>query len=208
MFKVGYYDDENRQYDSYRKDFALHKIELIRIENIFLKSEIRDFILENKFDAIIIDFCLDKFTKLDFKDGNELTRYLNTEILDFPTIILTSYAKQSREEKLVSNTLIFDRNVLASDTDGIEYTEFINLILNSIEVFRKRMLVNKEEFEELFAKKKKNSISSFEEDRLMQIYRNLFSYELIDEINPELLRRSLEKKMDDILVELRKITGE
>ena len=59
-YRIGYFDDEDREYENYKVDLEYHKIELIKIVNISTKEQLRDLILNEKLDAIIIDYDLSK----------------------------------------------------------------------------------------------------------------------------------------------------
>lgn len=209
MYKIGYFDDENREYDNYKIDLKCHGIDLIKVKDVITKSQLRDFILDEKLDAIIIDYDLSKFHNVDLTDGNELIRYLNVEIPDFPSIILTSFAEDSRNENTVINALILDRDVMTSDVDGEDYSKFIETITNLINVFKKRLQLNLDEYKILIAKRQNQLLlSPIEEQRLITLYNILYSYDLIDEINPHLLTSSLGEKLDRVLESIKKLAEE
>lgn len=209
MYRIGYFDDENREYDNYKVDFEYYNIDLIKVSDIKTKSELREYILNEKLDGIIIDYDLSKIHSDELIDGNALVRYLNIEIPDFPSIILTSFAADSRNENTVINALILDRDIMTNDVDGAEYTNFINTIINLIMVFKKRLSLNVEEYQTLISKRKSNKmLTPIEEQRLINLYKILYSYDLIDEINPLLLTPSLGQKLDKVLESIKKITEE
>lgn len=208
-YRIGYFDDENREYDNYKVDFEYHNIDLIKVSDIKTKSELREYILNEKLDGIIIDYDLSKIHSDELIDGNALVRYLNIEIPDFPSIILTSFAADSRNENTVINALILDRDIMTNDVDGAEYTNFIKTIINLIMVFKKRLSLNVEEYQTLISKRKSNKmLTPIEEQRLINLYKILYSYDLIDEINPLLLTPSLGQKLDKVLESIKKITEE
>lgn len=206
-YRVGYLDDENREYDNYKVDFEYHKIELVKVSDIETKAQLRDFILNEKLDAIIIDYDLSKIHHDELVDGNALVRYLNIEIPDFPSIILTSFAADSRNDNTVIHALILDRDIMTNDVDGEEYSNFIKTIVNLITVFHKRLSLNADEYQTLISKRKSNEgLTSIEEQRLINLYKILFAYDLIDEINPLLLTPSLGEKLDKVLESIKKLT--
>ena len=47
-----------------------------------------------------------------------------------------------------------------------------------------------------------------EEQRLINLYKILFAYDMIDEINPLLLTPSLGEKLDKVLDSIKKLTEE
>ena len=96
-YRIGYFDDENREYDNYKVDFEYHNIELVKVSDIETKAQLREYILSEKLDAIIIDYDLSKIHHEELVDGNSLVRYLNIEIPDFPSIILTSFSVSRTE---------------------------------------------------------------------------------------------------------------
>lgn len=208
MYSIGYLDDEDLEYDNYRVDLLNHNMNLIKIQDIKTKTDLRNLILSLKLDCLIIDYNLNKFRQKEIQDGNELVRYINSEIPDFPCIILTSYPEESKDEKTVINSFILDRDVLTNDTDGVEYKELVDKITNNIEVYKKRLTLNKEEFENLMKRRHVNDLSIAEEDRLISLYKILYSYNMVDEINPELLRKDLQVKMNSVISKLKELLGE
>ncbi len=107
-------------------------------------------------------------------DGNAIVRYLNIEIPDFPSIILTSFADDSRNEKTVINPLILERDIMTKDVDGEDFLKFIKIIENMIMVFQKRLSLNVEEYQALISRRKNNDdLTPYEEQRLMSLYRVL-----------------------------------
>ena len=209
MYRIGYLDDENREYDNYRVDFEYHDIELVKVSDIETKAQLREYILSEKLDAIIIDYDLSKIHHEELVDGNSLVRYLNIEIPDFPSIILTSFAADSRNENTVINALILDRDIMTNDVDGPEYADFIKTIVNLITVFHKRLSLNVDEYQSLiFKRNNRERLTPIEEQRLINLYKILFAYDLIDEINPMLLTPSLGEKLDKVLDSIKKLTEE
>lgn len=209
MYRIGYFDDENREYDNYRVDFEYHNIELVKVSDIETKSQLREYILSEKLDAIIIDYDLSKIHHEELVDGNSLVRYLNIEIPDFPSIILTSFAADSRNENTVINALILDRDIMTNDVDGPEYADFIKTLVNLITVFHKRLSLNVDEYQSLiFKRNNRETLTPIEEQRLINLYKILFAYDLIDEINPALLTPSLGEKLDKVLDSIKKLTEE
>ncbi|MBE6673596.1 MAG: hypothetical protein E7596_00650 [Ruminococcaceae bacterium] len=207
MYRIGYLDDENREYENYKVDFAFHEIDLIKITGIETKAQLRDYILGEKLDAIIIDYDLSKNHNEELIDGNSLVRYLNIEIPDFPSVILTSFAADSRNDNTVMHALILDRNIMTNDVDGPEYSNFIKTIENLITVFKKRMELNVQEYQTLILRRKNyNDLTPVEEQRLISLYKLLYSYDLIDEINPSLLTPALSEKLDKVLNSIKKLT--
>lgn len=98
---------------------------------------------------------------------------------------------------------------MTNDVDGPEYLEFIKTIVNLITVFHKRLSLNVEEYQTLICKRNNSeSLTPIEEQRLIQLYKVLFKYDLIDEINPMLLTPSLGEKLDKVLDSIKKLTEE
>ena len=132
---------------------------------------------------------------------------VNIEIPDFPSVILTSFAADSRNDNTVIHALILDRNIMTNDVDGPEYSQFIMTIDNLITVFKKRMELNVEEYQTLISRRKNyNDLTPVEEQRLISLYKLLYSYDLIDEINPSLLTPALSDKLDKVLNSIKKLT--
>ncbi len=206
MYRIGYFDDENREFENYKIDFKNYDIELLKIVGIKSKSDLRDKILNDQLDAIIIDFDLSKFHNADLADGNDIVRYLNIEIPDFPSIILTSYPNDSRRKNTVITNSILDRDILTRDSDSREYKSLMDTIINFIKVFHKRLELNQKEFNALFMKRNSGIVLSANmEQRMISLYKILLSYGLVDEINPLLLTSSLSKKLDEIISAIKKL---
>ena len=81
-------------------------------------------------------------------------------------------------------------------------------ITNNIEVYKKRLILNKVEFENLMKQRRSNDLSIAEEDRLISLYKILYSYNMVDEINPELLRKELQVKINSVISKLKELLGE
>ena len=98
---------------------------------------------------------------------------------------------------------------MTNDVDGPEYADFIKTIVNLITVFHKRLSLNVDEYQSLiFKRNNRERLTPIEEQRLINLYKILFAYDLIDEINPMLLTPSLGEKLDKVLDSIKKLTEE
>ena len=78
-----------------------------------------------------------------------------------------------------------------------------------ITVFHKRLSLNVDEYQSLiFKRNNRETLTPIEEQRLINLYKILFAYDLIDEINPVLLTPSLGEKLDKVLDSIKKLTEE
>lgn len=98
---------------------------------------------------------------------------------------------------------------MTNDVDGEDYSKFIDTIKNLINVFKKRLQLNLDEYKILIAKRQNQLLlSPIEEQGLITLYNILHSYDLIDEINPHLLTSSLSEKLDRVLENIKKLAEE
>lgn len=159
MYIAGFIDDKNNSFSDYTYALSEYGIELICTDKKMSKSDIYEWILENKIEFLFIDHKL--IPKYDFV-GTELLAYLNQRLPDMYFAILTSYKTDSLEDKLVPEAFTIDRKIF----NEIDLSNFAKEIIYYIEIFRNRLklLVNK--YEELFDKRKTDFLTFDEEEEL------------------------------------------
>ena len=198
MYIAGFIDDKNNSFSDYTYALSEYGIELICTDKKMSKSDIYEWILENKIEFLFIDHKL--IPKYDFV-GTELLAYLNQRLPDMYFAILTSYKTDSLEDKLVSEAFTIDRKIF----NEIDLSNFAKEIIYYIEIFRNRLklLVNK--YEELFDKRKTDFLTFDEEEELKYDFKILKSYGEIDEIPIDFLNQNVNAKLDKILMDLDKV---
>ena len=198
MYIAGFIDDKNNSFSDYTYALSEYGIELICTDKKMSKSDIYEWILENKIEFLFIDHKL--IPKYDFV-GTELLAYLNQRLPDMYFAILTSYKTDSLEDKLVPEAFTIDRKIF----NEIHLSNFAKEIIYYIEIFRNRLklLVNK--YEELFDKRKTDFLTFDEEEELKYDFKILKSYGEIDEIPIDFLNQNVNAKLDKILMDLDKV---
>lgn len=205
MYKLGFIDDDNSLIKDYQKRLLRKDIELSFVENCTTKAEVVKWILANEIKCMLVDY---KLTAVYDFNGTELVAYLNSELPDLPCIILTNYCEQGIGENLVIKNLFVEREKLDADFESAVFEELIASFKQAVEVFDNRLKRNVQEFENLKNKRDNGNLTSDEEERFIEIFKLLRSYNEVDDIPAELLTSSATKKMTDILESLNKLLYE
>lgn len=195
MLKVGFIDDENTNYADYAKRLKRRDICLLFYEGSSTSSSIVDWILQEDLLCILIDYDLrKKFSQ----NGTDLVFEINQALPDFPCIMLTNYPEQSKGEKLVSQRLIWDREVMnAPDLSGI-----VDSISNEISVYLKRKDSLYEQYGALADKRVNSALSASEEERFLQLHALFSKYGETDDFPAQLLSSDTNKKLDSLIERL------
>lgn len=196
MYRIGIIDDTDELLEDYIIRLKREDIDLL-IAPEGSMEDIKDWIIKMKIKSLLIDYQLS--SKYDY-NGTQLAFYLEDALQSFPYLILTSYPEDSVEEKLVVKNAICDRSVM--DRTGEEFDEFCNQLKQMTEVYDNTLDKYKKRYEGLMTKKRKSSLTTREEEELMNVFRILKSYGEVDEIPAEMLKTSLSGQIDVILERL------
>lgn len=204
LYRLALIDDNKRQFDIFSRRFKkLEKdIELLFVENCTTCEDVLDWIIENKIECLLVDYKLTN--KYNFT-GAQLINYVNGRILDLPCVILTSYMEDAEDEKLVMKPLIFDKNIMTESKDSDQLREFIRTLIHSIQVFRKRMELNKDEYKDLLEKNKNEKLNSKEYERFENLFKMLKSYDIIDDISVVSINMKFDTQMDNLINKIDKL---
>lgn len=202
MYKLGFIDDDNSLIKDYQKRLLRKDLELIFVENCTTKAEVVKWILKNEIKCMLVDY---KLTAVYDFNGTELVAYLNSELPDLPCIILTNYCEQGIGENLVIKNLFVEREKLDADFESTVFEELTASFKQAVEVFDNRLKRNVQEFEKLKNKRDNGNLTSEEEERFIEVFKLLRSYNEVDDIPAELLTSNATKKMSDILKSLNKL---
>lgn len=200
MINIGFVDDELNSFEDYKIRLKRHDINLVFNDSCETFEDIKNWILFNGLKLVLIDYKLS--LKFDFT-GTELVYYLNNELPDLVCIILTSFINDSINENLVAQNLILDKKILNDDLTNLKL-----LFEQNASVFDNRLNRRKKEFESLITKKNNNELKKEEEDKFINLYNILRSYNEIDELPIEFLKTEAEKKIDKLLEALDKLLKE
>ena len=193
MYKVGIVDDTDELLDDYKVRLKREAIELIVAPEGSM-GDIKEWIVQEKIKSILIDYQLS--SKYDF-NGTELAFYLEDALQGMPYLILTSYPKDSVDEKIVVKNAICDRSIM--DKTGDEFNDFCDQLKQMTEVFDNTLKKYKEKYEKILKEKQKRNLSVKEEEELMDIFRILKAYREVDEVPAEMLKSSFSGQIDLVL---------
>ena len=198
MIKVGFIDDENTNYTDYAKRLSRREIELIQYTQEISSQNIVDWIISENILCLIVDYDLQKKFK---GNGTNIIFDINQILPDFPCIMLTNYPEPSKNEKIVSRRLIWDRDRMSAQDLG----SVVDEIKNEVDVFlqRKQMLFS--QYEELLEKRQHDTISAMEEARFLQLHSLFSKYGETDDIPTQLMTADADKKLDSIIEKLSKL---
>ena len=196
MYKVGIVDDTDELLDDYKVRLKREAIELIVAPEGSM-GDIKEWIVQEKIKCILIDYQLS--SKYDF-NGTELAFYLEDALQGMPYLILTSYPKDSVDEKIVVKNAICDRSVM--DKTGDEFNDFCEQLKQMTEVFDNTLKKYKEKYEKILKEKQERKLSVEEEEELMDVFRILKAYREVDEVPAEMLKSSFSGQIDLVLSQL------
>lgn len=196
MYKVGIVDDTDELLDDYKVRLKREAIELIVAPEGSM-GDVKEWIVQEKIKSILIDYQLS--SKYDF-NGTELAFYLEDALQGMPYLILTSYPKDSVDEKIVVKNAICDRSIM--DKTGDEFNDFCDQLKQMTEVFDNTLKKYKEKYEKILKEKQKRNLSVKEEEELMDIFRILKAYREVDEVPAEMLKSSFSGQIDLVLNQL------
>lgn len=195
MIKVGFIDDENTNYADYAKRLSRREIELIQYTQEISSQNIVDWIISENILCLIVDYDLQKIFK---GKGTNIIFDINQILPDFPCIMLTNYPEPSKNEKIVSRRLIWDRGRMSSQDIG----SVVDDIKNEVDVFLQRKQILFSQYEELLDKRQHAEISAMEEERFLQLHSLFSKYGETDDIPSQLMTTDADKKLDSIIEKL------
>lgn len=199
-YRVGFVDDLEDMIEKYIKKLKRSNIEVIYAADCLTFEDIFQWILDNKINYLLVDYKLQQ--KYDFS-GSELIRYVNNKLPDLQCIIFSSV--NGINDDLVLKNTIKEKSVIELKLDDQKYIEFIDEIKDGVKVFETRKEVSLEEYKKLLEIKNKTGFKNAEdEERFIYLYKILVSYGLIDKIPSELMKSSVEEKLDNLLEKLNK----
>ena len=140
------------------------------------------------------------FGKLEFV-GTELIAYLNDKLPGLHCVVLTSYKSNSLEEKLVPKVLTYDRDIFSE----LDWTEIADTLKEYCQIFRNRMHLLINQYENLYNKIKAKNINAEENEEFLDLYKILRAYGEVDDIPIEMLNDNVNDKLDSLLDKLDKV---
>lgn len=175
MYRIGYIDDQPVQYNNFRKKIQRRfpDVDLILLDQCTTREEFLKRIYEEKVDVLLIDY---KMASSYGFNGSALINYINDQIRDLECFILTGVERDKVEDGLVAERNRYSKTIF--DTEGDDekkvqkFNEFIEMLIQSANVFRMRRKQKKEQYQELFEKRKRESLTAEEEEEIPSLVQS------------------------------------
>lgn len=202
MYRIGYIDDEPTQYENYKKKLSrrFKDVELILFEECVTKDDFVDKIYETQSDVLLIDYKMAK--TLGF-NGSTLISYINDQVRDLECFILTAVDQEEIVDGLIADRNIYSKTIFDTEGDTPEKVEqleaFIQVLKQSADVFRIRREQKKDEYKELFDKKKISGLTPDEEEKYLNLYKVLSSYGMVEKVPANFLKSDFEERLNKLL---------
>lgn len=202
MYKIGYIDDHPAQYDNYRKKIQrrFQNVDLILFDNCRTKEDFLNRIYEEQAEVLLIDY---KMASTYGFNGSTLINYINDQVRDMECFILTGVDQDKVDDGLVAERNRYSKDVFDTEGDDEkkvkEFCDFINMLIQSADVFRTRQKQKKEQYLQLYEKRKKEQLTLKEEEEYLRLYKVLSSYGMIESLPEEVLTSRFEEKLDRLL---------
>lgn len=200
MIRVGFIDDENTNYADYAKRLSRREIDLIQYTQEITSQNIVNWIISENILCLIVDYDLQKKFK---GNGTNIIFDINQILPDFPCIMLTNYPEPSKNEKIVSRRLIWDRDRM----NAPDLSSVVDEIKNEVDVFLQRKQILFSQYEELLDKRQRDTMSSIEEERFLQLHSLFSKYGETDDVPSQLMTADADKKLDSIIDKLSKLVN-
>ena len=192
--KVGFIDDEDTSYQDYAKRLKRRDIDLLLYEGTSDINTIVDWIINESILCVLIDYDLSE--KFEY-DGTDLVFEINQILPNFPCIMITNYPEESKNEELVPQRLIWDREIMNEDLSKI-----VDPIKNEIAVYLKRKNALYEQYGALAAKRIEAELTIDEEETFLKLHNVFSKYGETDDVPPQLLTTDTNKRLDSIIHDL------
>lgn len=202
MYRIGYIDDQPVQFDNYQKKLRrrFEDVELVLLDNCSTREEFLEKIYEEQIDVLLVDY---KMASTFGFNGSTLINYINDQMRDLECFILTAVEQESIDDGLVSNRNIESKTIFDTEGDDEERVEklnkFIQDLKGSAKVFQKRREAKREQYLELFEKKKEQKLSMQEEEEYVRLYKVLSSYGMIEKLPEDVLKSKFEEDLAVLL---------
>lgn len=202
MYKIGYIDDHPTQYDNYRKKIQRRfpNVDLVLFDNCKTKEEFLAKIYEEQAEVLLIDY---KMAGTFGFNGSTLISYINDQMRDLECFILTGVEQDKVDDGLVAERNRYSKEIF--DTEGDDekkiekFCQFINVLIQSADVFRKRQEQKKEQYLKLFEGRKQGKLSLKEEEEYLRLYKVLSSYGMIESLPGGFLTMEFEEQLNHLL---------
>lgn len=202
MYKIGYIDDHPTQYNNYKKKIQrkFPDVNLILFHDCSTKEEFLHQIYEEQAEVLLIDY---KMAGTYGFDGSTLINYINDQMRDLECFILTGVEQDKVDDGLVAERNRYSKDIFDTEADDQErvkdFCDFINVLIQSADVFRTRQIQKKEEYIRLYEKRKQGQLSLKEEEEYLRLYKVLSSYGMIEVLPEKMLTGEFEDRLEQLL---------
>ena len=202
MCRIGYIDDQPTQFENFQKKLKRRygDVQLILLSGCSTKEQFLEKIYEEQIDVLLVDY---KMAGTFGFNGSALINYINDQMRDLECFVLTAVEKESVKDGLVAYRNIESKTIF--DTEGEDpervkaLNEFVQLLRDSAKVFQTRREHNKQQYSDLFEKRKVGELSLQEEAEYLRLYKVLSSYGMIEKLPEEVLTSKFETDLDSLL---------
>lgn len=174
--------------------YADVKFQVVEIELSSDMNDITEYIIDEKIDALLIDYNLASYAILSYT-GVQLAKYIQEKFMDFPLFILTSYEDELYEQEIFDAYQIFDFERYLSEPK--ERVELHYKLIEQVTKYRKQMELWKEEIKKLLPEKGK---SAEIDSRILELDTKLEKSIDGHSAIPEAVKNSLQSnKLDELI---------
>ena len=175
-------------------------MDLILFHDCSTKEGFLQQIYEEQAEVLLIDY---KMAGTYGFDGSTLINYINDQMRDLECFILTGVEQDKVDDGLVAERNRYSKEIFDTEGDDkekvIKFCDFINVLIQSADVFRTRQKQKKEEYLKLYEKRKQGQLSLKDEEEYLRLYKVLSSYGMIEALPEKLLTGEFEDKLDHLL---------
>ncbi len=114
-YRIAYIDEEQEDRETYSELLESKSLEIIPIDPFADLDAFVDYIINEKFNAILVDYTLFA-TRPDIKySGVDLIKYLWNKREDFPAFIMTNNRDESSVDDFIKSTQVFVKKQVSGD---------------------------------------------------------------------------------------------
>ena len=208
--KIGFLDDEYNLFESMASTFKEYEIELVKldsIQDITRIEEIRNYILENHLEALIVDYKLDKLQSKN-KKGTKFIRMMSEVMPEFPFFMLTNYPDEGINEFTILRTNIFQKEIFQEDDDSEEIKNFVETIKNAITCFYENIKRIEKEYSILLKIRREKKIDEQDNLHFINLYEYLSKYNKVDKLPREMLESSFQRTINNLQETIKRFSEE
>lgn len=202
MYRVGYIDDQPTHFGMIQRKFKRFwpESELVLLDGCTTREEFLDRIYAEQIDVLLVDY---KMVGTFGFNGSTLINYINDQMRDLECFILTAVEQENVKDGLVAYRNVQSKSVFDTEGDDAErigkLKEFLRILKDSAEVFQTRRELKKQQYLELFEKKKAGKLALHEQDEYLRLYKVLSSYGMIEKLPQEILTSEFEADLDRLM---------